>query len=71
MVTKSNANRELECEGMNGISNIRCEQDRYDESLLKIEMKAVTQQTGLFKISLSSIRNALSLRGSSIFGEIT
>jgi hypothetical protein len=86
MVTKNNANRELICRGVNGITDIFCEQDANDELLLKLKLNTVSQATGLYKIQLTNeqeddedwkdgdpiggLRNALSLRGSSNFGTI-
>lgn len=86
MVTKNNANRELVCKGVNGITDIFCEQDASNELLLKLKLNTVSQATGLYKIQLTNeqeddedwkdgdpiggLRNALSLRGSSNFGTI-
>ena len=43
MVTRSNDDLTLDCEGLNGISSIRCEKDANSNSLLRINLLSVTQ----------------------------
>jgi hypothetical protein len=66
----------LICTGINGVEELddnrgcAVEVDNSNAGLLKVTLKKLTQQTGLFKISIENIRNAPSLRGSSAFGDI-
>jgi hypothetical protein len=45
LITKdwpSTANREINCEGVNGITKIRCERDKKNERLMHIQLKKVS-----------------------------